>query len=150
MTNYAKLDHKNRRIVMDKAFAKNADIVGSREYNQLQACRRDYPDYDVVRREIKKNPNQERYSGLTYRYMEDYIRTHESRETVKVVLNEFFEMQLVSKGHSKAFRYPVIKQWFLERYPEFFEFGMKPAVDHQIKEFGGQDSSVAADLKKCG
>ena len=45
MTNYAKLDHANRRIVMDRAFAKNAEIVGSHEYNQLQACRRDYPKY---------------------------------------------------------------------------------------------------------
>ena len=69
MTNYAKVDHTNRRIVMDRTFAKNAEIVGSTEYNQLQACRKDYPTYTVVRREIKKNPNQVRYSGLTYQYI---------------------------------------------------------------------------------
>ena len=27
MTNYAKIDHTNRRIVMDRTFAKNAEIV---------------------------------------------------------------------------------------------------------------------------
>ena len=32
MTNYAKIDHANRRIVMDRTFAKNAEIVGSVEY----------------------------------------------------------------------------------------------------------------------
>ena len=148
MTNYAKIDHTNRRIVMDRTFAKNAEIVGSPEYTQLQACRKDYPEYLVVRREIKRNPNQEHFKGLTYRYMENYIMTHESRETVKVVLDEFFEMLLISKGHSKAFRYPTIKSWFLQRYPEFAEFGMKPAVDYKVNVIAISNDGAAADLKK--
>lgn len=139
MTNYAKIDHTNRRIIMDRTFAKNSEIVGSIEYNQLQTCRKDYPTYTVVRREIKKNPNQERYGGLTYRYMEEYIMTHESRETVKAVLSEFNEMLLISRGHSKALRYPTIKRWFLKRYPEFTMFAVEPAEDHEVKVF---------DLKK--
>ena len=113
MTNYAKVDHTNRRIVMDRTFAKNAEIVGSTEYEKLQACRKDYPTYTVVRREIKKNPNQVRYGGLTYQYMEDYIMTHESRETLNAVLDEFNEMLLISRGYSKAFRYPTIKRWLI-------------------------------------
>ena len=117
---------------MDRTFAKNAEIVGSDEYNKLQACRQDYPDYTVVRREIKRNPNQERYGGLNYNYMEDYIMTHESAETVDAVLDEFNEMKLVSKGHSRAFRYPTIKRWFLQRYPEFTMFGRASAEDHAI------------------
>lgn len=151
MTNFAKVDHANKRIVMDRTFAKNAVIVGSDEYNQLQACRKDYPNYTVVRREIKKNANQERYGGLTYRYMEDYIATHEPAETVQTVLDEFSEMQLVSKGHSKAFRYPVIKSWFLQRYPEYAHFGMQPAKDIVIFDARKSPSKPADDsvvLKK--
>ena len=112
MTNYAKIDRTNKRIIMDRTFAKNAEIVGSEEYKILQACRRDYPTYTVVRREIRRNPNQEHFKGLTYNYMESYILTHESRDTVKAVLEEFNEMLLISKAHSKAFRYPTIKSWF--------------------------------------
>ena len=74
--------------------------------------------------------------------------THESRETVKVVLDEFFEMLLISKGHSKAFRYPTIKSWFLQRYPEFAEFGMKPAVDYKVNVIAISNDGAAADLKK--
>ena len=147
MTNFAKIDHANRRIIMDRTFAKNAEIVGSAEYNQLQACRKDYPSYTVVRREIRKNPNQERYGGLTYRYMEDYIMTHESAATVKTVLDEFSEMLLISRGHSKAFRYPTIKRWFLQRYPEFAMFAVKSAEDHEIKVFDLHESA-AEPLKK--
>lgn len=117
MTNYAKLDHKNRRIVMDKAFAKNADIVGTAEYNQLQACRRDYPTYSVVRREIKKNPNQEHYKGLTYDFMRWYIQKVEG-ENAPAVLETFERLIEVSKCHSIGRRYPVIKARFLACYPE--------------------------------
>jgi hypothetical protein len=148
MTNYAKIDHTNRRIIMDRTFAKNAEIVGSKEYNNLQACRRDYPEYTVVRREIKKNPNQERFKGLTYSYMEEYIIRHESRETVKTVLDEFYEMRLISEGHSKAFRYPTIKHWFFERYPEFLEFGMKHAEDKEVDIVNINNDSAAVELKK--
>ena len=65
MTNYLKVDHANHRLIMDKTFAKNAAIVGSPEYNLLQSSRRDYPNYEVVRRTIKKNASMEHYKGLT-------------------------------------------------------------------------------------
>ena len=125
MKNYAKIDHINRYIIMDRAFARSAAIVGTEEYNKLQQARCDYPEYQVVQRTIQKNPYQERYGGLTYAFMEDYILTHEPSETAKEVLDEFMEMRLISKCHSKAFRYPVIKKWFLNRYPEIVRFGMR-------------------------
>ena len=141
MTNYAKVDHANRRIVMDRTFANNAAIVGSPEYMKLQLCRKDYPDFTVVRRSIKKNPNQNRHRGLTYPYMESYIMTHESAETVETVLKEFNEMLLRSRAYSQAFRYPTIKSWFLRRYPEVALFPMQLAEDCEVKVF---------DIKKGG
>ena len=126
MKNYIKVDTVNRMLVMDRTFAKNASIVGSREYEMLQQAKRDYADegYQVVTRKIKTNSNKKTYSGLTYEYMYDYILTHEPKETVAKVSAEFDEMILISQCHSKAFRYPVIKKWFLEKYPEIVEFGM--------------------------
>lgn len=37
MTNYLRVDAVNRQLVMDKTFAKNAQIVGSAEYDSLIA-----------------------------------------------------------------------------------------------------------------
>ena len=116
MTNRLLVDSENRRLIMDKTFARNAQIVGSVEYDMLQRARSDYATYSVVTRQIKRNPNKESYRGLTYQYMEDYIAAHEDYETAKAVLDEFEERQLISQCHSKAFRYPTIKKWFLERY----------------------------------
>ena len=42
MTNFLRLDSENRRLIMDKTFAKNAQIVGSTEYDMLQRARSDY------------------------------------------------------------------------------------------------------------
>jgi hypothetical protein len=39
------------------------------------------------------------------------------------VLDDFYEKRLIAACHSQAFRYPVIKKWFLTRYPEVAKFG---------------------------
>ena len=131
MKNTLKINHAERIITMDRTFAKNAENTMSAEYAHLQSVRRDYPTYTVVRRQIKKNPNKECYKGLTYEYMENYITTHEEGENRVLVLKEFAEMRLIAECHSKAHRYPVIKQWFLNKYPEIANFGMvAPAAEN--------------------
>ena len=57
MKNYLKVDIANSRLVMDRTFAKNCVIAGSAEYNLLQATRKDYPNFSVVQRTIKRNAN---------------------------------------------------------------------------------------------
>ena len=124
MKNTIKVDHENRLLVMDRTFAKLSINVRHPEYAILQATRRDYPDYEVVTRQIKKNPKKETYAGLTYQYMEDYIITHEAEDDIKVVLAEYHELKLISRCHAQATRYPTIKKWFLEKYPAITEFGI--------------------------
>ena len=97
---------------------------GSVEYAQLQRVRQDYPDFAVSTRTCRKNENKESYKGLTYAYMEHYILTHESKDAVLEVLDEYNELRLIAECHSRSRRYPVIKRWFLAKYPEIMEFGM--------------------------
>lgn len=131
MKNTLRLDHAKKLVIMDKTFAKFAANTRSEEYAHLQQVRRDYPHYEVIQRTIKRNPNKECYHGLTYDFMEDYILTHGDAEMVRKNYDEFNEMLLISRCHSKQFRYPVIKHWFLEHYPEIVRFGMcgKPEVE---------------------
>ena len=127
MKNTLKLNHENRTIVMDRTFAKRSENTRSEEYAHLQQVRQDYPTYDVIRRQIRTNPKKESYKGLTYEYMEDYILTHESKETVNAVLAEFKELKVISKCHSRSRRYAPIKRWFLDKYPDIEKFGMDKA-----------------------
>ena len=121
MKNTLRLNHAERTIVMDKTFAKFAANTMSSEYAHLQQVRQDYPLCTVVQRHIRKNTKQEHYHGLTYRYMEDYIASHGSAEDRRI----YDEKKLISECHSKGFRYPVIKSWFLERFPEIKTFGVQ-------------------------
>lgn len=123
MKNVLKVDFQKKLIIMDRTFAKKCVDTSSPEYAQLQDVRHDYPDYEVVVRTIKKNPNKETYKGLTYRYMEDYILRHETEENALNVIKEFNELRTISECHRRGLRYPTIKRWFLNKYPEIDDFG---------------------------
>ena len=109
---------------MDRTFAKFAANTFTEEYAHLQQVRRDYPTYQVVQRHIRTNDDKKTYRGLTYEYMEDYIMTHGAEETRLANYKEYAEKRVIADCHGKAFRYPVIKSWFLEKYPEIANFGM--------------------------
>ena len=136
MRNTLKINHTNRTIIMDRTFAKLAENTFSEEYRHLQMVRADYPTYTVVRKTIKKNPDKETWKGLTYDYMINYIITHETNETRKAVMDEFDELKLISECHAKSKRYPVIKNWFLNKYPAIKEFGMpkEETAEAPVKE----------------
>ena len=138
MKNTLRLNHAERTIVMDKTFAKFAANTMSPEYAHLQQVRQDYPLYTVVQRHIRKNTKQEHYHGLTYRYMEDYIASHGSAEDRRI----YDEKKLISECHSKGFRYPVIKSWFLERFPEIKTFGIP--VEEEVETEAPVEARVEA------
>ena len=148
MKNYLKVDIANARLVMDKTFAKNCVIAGSAEYNLLQATRNDYPKFTVVQRTIKRNKKKECYRGLTYDYMKAYIANHETEEEAKVVRAELDEMILISQCHSKGYRYPTIKAWFLEKYPKVAEFGMTAEKEVQENQ-ENQEAQEVQEVKKA-
>ncbi len=101
---------------MDRTFAKYSANTFTEEYAHLQKVRLDYPTYQVVQRHIRTNDEKKTYKGLTYDYMEDYILTHGTEETRLANYKEYAEKRVISECHGKAFRYPVIKKWFLEKY----------------------------------
>ncbi len=136
--NTLKIFHKERKIVMDRTFAKKAENTMSEEYAHLQQVRRDYPKYMVTLKTIKKNHNKNTYRGLTYEYMYDYIATHKelSQEKKENLRRELDSMIRISKCQALKYRYPVIKKWFIDKFPEikqFAETGVK-IIEEERKE----------------
>ena len=144
MKNYCRIDHENRQIIMDRTFAKNSENTRSDEYAHLQQVRRDYPDYTVTRRAIKTNPNKKTYKGLTYDYMRRYIMDCKKPAKERLeLLSEFDKLYLISQCQSKSLRYPVIKHWFFEKFPEIENFGVMleiPEEDEAILEESDVDT----------
>ena len=120
MRNVLKIDHKNAKIIMDREFSVRASIFGSDEYKQLQEARKDYPNYGVMRKTIKKNSKKEAFKGLTYAYMEEYMDTHNVSEKNR---QEYKEKRFLAKCHS--IRYPHIKKWFLKTFPDVKNLGLE-------------------------
>ena len=118
-----KVLHSEAAIEINTTFSKMIENPFSEEYALLQKIRSDYPHYIVKKRSIKKNPNKDTYAGLTYQYMADYIVLHAAKDEKTKAMSEFNELLLISKCHSKSRRYPIVKQWFLNKFPEVAEFG---------------------------
>jgi hypothetical protein len=118
-----RLDHLNKNILITASFARASMNPDNYEYKKLVEIRMLHPDYSVVKRNIKKNPQKESYRGLTYAYMEHYIMMHdESGEVMKI----YQELRLRALCHT--IRYAHIKKWFLEFYPEIDDFSTNKAV----------------------
>ena len=120
-----RVNHKDKKIEMNKEYFKRIQNPKSEEYATLQMVRRDYPHYEECLYTIKRNPNKKTYKGLNYENMETYILTHEPKETKKEVLDEFYDMRQIAECHKASYGYAVIKKWFLAKYPEIAEFGVE-------------------------
>ena len=118
MTRAIRINHFDKEILISKSFEKAAHNPNSREYKELMEVMNTHPTYKLAQRAIKKNTKKETYAGLTYEYMRDYIILHSTSEEETAAVAEFEEKIHISKCHSKAQRYPTIKKWFLEKYPE--------------------------------
>ena len=123
MKNTLKIDFNGKKIVMDRTFAKNCTNTNSDEYAQLQSVRRDYPDFTVVTKTIKRNPEKETYKGLTYEYMEKYISSHD--EDGKIMA-EYQDLRGLSERAKEALAEPCsyleMRAWFLNTYPAIAKF----------------------------
>ena len=118
MKNTLHINHKTNQLVMDRTFSVKASLFGSQEYNMLQTARQDYPTYQVVRKTIRTNPKKESFNGLTYEYMEIYMDRYNVAESIR---KEYAELRFMAKCHS--IRYPVIKKWFLNTFPDVKDWG---------------------------
>ena len=142
----AKVLHDEARIEVNTTFAKMMENPFSDEYRLLQELRRDYPAYSVSRRQISKNTSQEHYKGLTYEYMEWYIRKYGPKEKkeLETLLNEFEHQKDIANCHSKSKRYPVVKNWFLGKFPEVAKFGLPEKKDEESSS--NQTAEVVATI----
>lgn len=86
------INAKNRTIELTKTFATASSKYGTDEYNELQAVRKDYPNYKVVTI-ARKAPKTDKptFKGLTYEYMEKYIMAHDDEN--QSIMNEYLALR---------------------------------------------------------
>ena len=113
----------SKKIEMTKTEAKAAGKPNTAEYNTLLELMKNFPGYQI---EIVKSAKKvDRFKGLDYDYMEDYIKSHKSE-----LLEIFYELRGLDKdgkkvGMAAAATYGEIKMWFLTQFPEIEKMGEK-------------------------
>ena len=138
------VDPRAGTITLSSAFEKKAFTPGTDEYKRLMSVRADFPECRLETRQFKTNTKQDRHRGLTYKFMREYISSHE--KDPKPVLEVLEDQICTSKGHSLSRRYPTIKSWFLERYPSYAMFGM--TEEELAKWQEKQDAKAQANASK--
>ena len=122
-----KINYKNQTIEMSKKFAKATEKFGSEEYKQLQEARRDNPGFKVVTVSRKASSQKESYKGLTYSYMENYIKTHDDDK--KSIMSEYEMLRGMSAAAQEVLAEPCsyieMKAWFMKKFPAIAEFHKK-------------------------
>jgi len=116
------INFTNNTIEMTKTESKAASKFGSDMYKQLQEARRDYPTYTVV---IKATSSKrESLKGLTYDYMEKYIKKHDDDNCS--VMEEYKMLRgKTDDVLASSVSYGEVKEWFLAKFPEIADFHKK-------------------------
>lgn len=111
------INERNHTLEITKKFATAASRFGSDEYRELKEARTEFPTFKVV---VKTTKSKNSFNGLTYAFMENYIKSHDDEKQTKYA--EFMKQREIGKSVASAKAYNEIKKWFLEKYPEIAEF----------------------------
>ena len=119
-----KVNMFERTIVLTKKEMTAASRYGSDMYKKLQDARRDNPGYRVITVSRKVTTQRETYKGLTYAYMEKYIKAHDDEK--KTVWAEYmlYRGKPINPNDELpvAYNYRQMKEWFLGKYEEIAKF----------------------------
>ena len=119
-----KVNMFERTIVLTKKEMTAARHYGSDAYKKLQDARRDNPGYEVITVTKTVKTQRETYKGLTYAYMEKYIKTHDDAE--KTIWTEYMMYRGTPIDPADelpvAYNYSQMKVWFLDKYEDVAKF----------------------------
>ena len=137
MKNYT-MDFTNNVLTISENFNKKAMVPNSDEYKTLLVLKKDFPGLQIV---IKPAPKRKNASArLTYDMMVKYLSCQSDAERLLLMFNQIRE-------HSTSQRTPYlyVKNWFLEQFPDYFEY---PSFDENGKLINPRAASAVAEGAK--
>ena len=117
MKNLFAYDFTTNTIVASKATLKKAGNPTTPEYKALMKMIAEQPTFKVVEKTINTKSGKTTYKGLTIEMMESYI--NEQKNAV-ALCGEFESIRQFAKD-SKRREYPLLKQWFVEKFKEQYK-----------------------------
>ncbi|MBQ3520147.1 MAG: hypothetical protein IJA31_12585 [Clostridia bacterium] len=112
--NYFTLDFFAKTISGTKASFNKANKGFGDAYEELTSKMSAHPTFELVVKEqkIKSKQAKRTYSGLDFKFMEDYIKTLDNAD---IVYGEYKEVRKVAVN-AEIKEFPFTKKWFLEKF----------------------------------
>ena len=102
-----------RTIEVTKTFAEKAAHFGSEEYQLLRAAAKDFPEFQVVIKTVRRKKVINESDRITYARMMDCLSACDGSEEL---VSQFMKLR------EYGCNYGQIRKWFMERFPEFNNF----------------------------
>ena len=99
------------QAMVTKAFMKQAAIFGTEEFKLWREYKKEFPKAKMVTKSIKKNPNQKTRRNMTFKNMEEYIKT---QPNAKELEEEFKTIKQRSKIQKSPYQY--VLSWFEAKF----------------------------------
>ena len=115
-----------------KAFEKKACIFGTEEFKRWREYKAMFPNAQMVTKSIKKNPNQKNRRNMTFKNMEEYIKT---QPNAKELEEEFKTIKKRSKIQKSPYQY--VLSWFeaqFEGFNDLDQFMAEKEAERKAKE----------------
>lgn len=113
-----KVNMFERTIVLTKKEMTAASRYGSDAYKELQNARRDNPGFEVVTVSRTVKTKRETFKGLTYDYMEKYIKSHDDESNSIMVEFKIRCGTPIDPADQlpTPYTYAENKAWFLDKF----------------------------------
>lgn len=109
------INERSKTLEITKKFASMASRFGSDEYMELKAARSEFPTFKVVTKTTSRK-SKDSFKGLTYEFMENYIK---SRSNSEIIIKEYNQMREIGKSVAAVKAYAQIKKGFFVRQTRF-------------------------------
>ncbi len=120
-----KINFVDNTITITADFAKAMNDPNSKEYKAIARVRKDFPDFEIVRKthrtpakyinkqgeEYKRN----QFKDLTYDRMEKFMSVLPQKEAYLTEYDKVMAFACAAKGNG----YPLVRKWFVEQFPQF-------------------------------
>ncbi len=119
-----KINMFEHTIVLTKKEMTAASRFGTQEYKDLQIAKGQNPGFQVVMSSRKVKRQCETYKGLTYAYMEKYIKAHDDEEETVWAEYMMYRGTPIDPEDALpvAFTYKQMQTWFLGKYEAIAKF----------------------------
>jgi len=113
-----KIDVLNNKVYLTASFLRAASRLGTPEYNELLALRRELPDYEFQKADTNRKKTTNKNKNLTYANMREHIKAvYGETQKADEMLKMMERVEALSRIQANPYKY--VHDWFVNEFPNY-------------------------------